>query len=135
MKSCLSRTRKLSTPELLAPANFCSRALQTEVEMQNHCAQLEKLKSTNTLLQKNFVELRQKLDKHCDKAKEATREALGKLSAKCEALRDNLKAAAARNAEQEQSIDLLKQELADLKVNTDNKRAKPWRKWRKRMTN
>ena len=30
-------------------------------------------------------------------------------------------AAAARNAEQEQSIDLLKQELADLKVNTDKK--------------
>ena len=80
------------------------------------------------LLQKNLFELRQKLDKHCDKAKEATREALGKLSAKCEA-------AAARNAEQEQSIDLLKQELADLKVNTDKKKAKPWRKWRKRMTN
>ena len=53
--------------------------------------------------------------------REATREALGKLSAECEALRDNLKAAAARNAEQEQSIDLIKQELADLKVNTDKK--------------
>ena len=49
------------------------------------------------------------------------REALGKLSAECEALRDNLKAAAARNAEQEQSIDLLKQELANLKVNADKK--------------
>ena len=32
------------------------------------------------------------------------------------ALRDNLKAAAARNGEQEQSIEVLKQELTDLKV-------------------
>ena len=109
--------------------------MQTEVELQNQSAQLEKLKSRNSLLQKDLVELRHKLDKHCNKTKEATREALGKLSAKCEAQRDNLKAAAARNAEQEQSIDLLKQELADLEVNTDKKRAKPWRKWRKRMTN
>ena len=46
---------------------------------------------------------------------------MGKLSAECEALRDNLKAAEARNAEQEQSTDLLKQKLADLKVNTDKK--------------
>ena len=121
VESCLSRTQKVSTLELLAPANIWSRALQTEVEPQNQCAQLEKLKSTNSLLQKDLVELRQKLDKHCDKAKEATREALGKLSAECEAPRDNLKAAAARNAEQEQSIDLLKQKLADLKVNTDKK--------------
>ena len=121
MESCLSRTRKVSTLELLAPANIRSQALQTEVELQNQCAQLKKLKSTNSLLLKDLVELRQKQDKHCDKAKEATREALGKLSAACEALRDNLKAAAARNAEQEQSIDLLKQELADLKVNTDKK--------------
>ena len=121
VESCLSRTRKLSRLELLAPANIRSRALQTEVELQIQCAQLEKLKSTNSLLQKDLVELRQKLDKHCDKAKEVTREALRKLSAQCEALRDNLKAAAARNGEQEQSIDLLKQELADLKVNTDKK--------------
>ena len=90
-----------------------------EVELQNQCAQLEKLESKNSLLQKDLVELRQKLEKHCDKAKEATREALGKLSAKCEALRDNLKAATAKNAEQGQSIDLFKQELADLKVKTD----------------
>ena len=121
VESYLSRTRKVSTLELLAPANIRSRALQTEVELQSQCAQLEKLKSTNSLLQKDLVELRQKLDRHCEKAKEATREALGKLSAECGALRDNLKAAAARNAEQEQSIDLLKQELADLKVNTDKK--------------
>ena len=79
------------------------------------------MKSTNSLLQKDLVELRQKLDRHCDKAKEATREALGQLSAESGALRDNLKAAAARNAKKEQSIDLLKQELADLKVNTDKK--------------
>ena len=111
----------MSTLELLALANIRSRVLQTEVELHNQCAQLEKLKSTNSLLRKDLVELRQKLDKLCQKAKEATREALGKLSAECEALRDNLKAAAARNAEQEQSIDLLKQELADLKVNTDKK--------------
>ena len=134
VESCLSRTWKVSTLALLAPANIRSRALQTEVELQNQCAQLEKMKSTNSLLQKDLVELRQKLDKHCDKAKEATKEALGKLSAECEALRDNLKAAAARNAKQEHSIDLLKQKLADPKVNTE-KRAKPWRKWRKRMTN
>ena len=118
VESCLSRTRKVSTLELLAPANIWSRALQTEVELQNQCAKLEKLKSTNSSLQKDPIELRQKLDKHCDKAKEATREALGKLSAECEALRDNLKAVV---AEQELSIDLLKQEMADLKVNTDKK--------------
>ena len=129
VESCLSRTWKVSTLELLAPANIRSQAQQTEVELQNQCAQLEKLKSTNSLLQKDLVELRQRLDKHCDRAKEATREALEKLSAECEALRDNLKAAAARNAEQEQSIDLLKKELANLKVNTDKKRAKPWVKW------
>ena len=122
VESCLSRTRKVSTLELLAPANIWSRALQTAVKLQNQCAQLEKLKSTNSLLQNDLVELQQKLDKHCDKAKKATREALGKLSVECEGLRDNLKAAAARNAKQEQSIDLLKQELADLKVNTNKRR-------------
>ena len=121
VECCLSRTRKVSTLELLAPANIRCRALQTEVELQSQSAQLEKLKSTNSLLQKDLVELRQKLDKHCDKVTEAKREALRKLSAECEVLRDNLKKAAARNAEQEQSIDLLKQELADLKVNTDKK--------------
>ena len=70
VESCLSRIRKLSTLELLAPANNRSRALQTEMELQNQCAQLEKLKSTNSLFQKDLVELRQKLDKHCDKAKD-----------------------------------------------------------------
>ena len=121
VESYLSRTCKVSTLELLAHANIWSRALQTEVELQNQCAQLEKLKSTNSLLQKDLVERRQKLDKPCEKAQEATREVLGKLSAECEALRDNLKAAAAINAKQEQSIDLLKQELADVKANTDKK--------------
>ena len=73
MESCLSGTRKVSTLELLAPANIRSRALQTDVELQNQCAQLEKLKSTNSsLLQEDLVELRQKLDKPCDKAQEAT---------------------------------------------------------------
>ena len=124
----------MSALDLLAPANIQSQALQTEVELQNQCAQLEKLKSTNSLLQKDLVELRQKLDKHCDKAKEATREALRKLSAECEALRDNLKAAAFRNAEQEQSFDLLKQELADIKVNTE-KKSEAMEKMGKRMIN
>ena len=121
VESCLSRTWEVSTLELLAPANIRSRALQTEVVLRNQCTRLEKLKSTNSLLQKDLVKLRKKLDKHCGKPKVATRETLGKLSAECEALRDNLKAPAARNTEQEQSIDLLKQELADLKVNADKK--------------
>ena len=69
MESCLSWTRKVSTLELLAPANIRSRALQTEVELQNECKQLKKLKSTNSLLQNDPVELQQKLDKHCNKAK------------------------------------------------------------------
>ena len=56
---------------------------------------------------------------------------MGKLSAECGALRDNLKAAAARNAEQEQSIDLLKQELADRKVNTDKKKSEALEKMEK----
>ena len=46
---------------------------------------------------------------------------MGKWSAECEAFRDKLKAAAARNAEQEQSIEILKQELADLKVKVAKK--------------
>ena len=40
VESCLSRTRKVSTLELPAPANIRSRDLQTEVELQNQCAQL-----------------------------------------------------------------------------------------------
>ena len=39
----------------------------------------------------------------------------------CEALRDNLKAAAARKAEPEQAIEVLKQKLADLKVKAAKK--------------
>ena len=39
----------------------------------------------------------------------------------CEALRDNLKAAAARNAEQEQFIGVLKQDMADLKIKAAKK--------------
>ena len=46
---------------------------------------------------------------------------MGKWSAECEALRDNLKAPAARNAEQEQSNELLKQEFAELKVKVGKK--------------
>ena len=46
----------------------------------------------------------------------ATKEVLGKGGAHCEELRDNLKAAAARNTEQEQSTEVLEQELANLKV-------------------
>ena len=46
---------------------------------------------------------------------------MGKWSAECEALRDSLKAAAAGNGEREQSIEVLKQELADLKVKVAKK--------------
>ena len=70
---------------------------------------------------KKLVEVQQKLDNHCDKAKEATKEVLGKWSDEREALRDNLKAAAARIAEQEQSIQVLKQDLAGLKFNAAKK--------------
>ena len=91
------------------------------MELQNYCSQLEKSKSTKSSLQKDLVELRQELDNHCDKTKEATKEVLRKWSAKCEALRANLMASAARNAEQEQSIEILKQELADMKVNAAKK--------------
>ena len=62
MESCLSRTRKVSTLEQLAPANFRSCALQTEVQLQNECLQLEKLNSTNSSLQKVLVEIPQELD-------------------------------------------------------------------------
>ena len=86
---------------------------------KNKCSQFEKLKNTNSSLQKDLVELRQELDNYCNKTKEATNEVLGKWSAECEALRDNLKAA--RSAEQEQSIEVLKQELADLKVKVAKK--------------
>ena len=103
VESCPSRTRKVSTLEHLAPANILSGALQTEVKLQNECLQLEKLKSNNSSLQKDLVELRQEVDNYCNKTKEATKKVLGKRSAECEALRDNLEAAAARKAEQEQS--------------------------------
>ena len=46
---------------------------------------------------------------------------LVKWSAECERLRDKLKAAAARNAEHEKSMEVLKQELANLKVKAANK--------------
>ena len=106
-------SRKVSTIELLAPANIWSCALQTEVEMRNQCSQLEKLKSTNSL-QEDLVELRQELDNHCNRTKDATKEVLDKWSDEFEALPDNLKAAAARNAEQEQSNKVLKQEMSYL---------------------
>ena len=121
MKPCLSWTRKVSTLELLVPANIRSRALQTEIELQNQCSQLEKLKSTNSSLQKADVEHRQELDNYCNKNKEATKEILGKWSAKYEALQDNWKAAAARKAEQEQFMEVLKHGLAKLKVKAPNK--------------
>ena len=54
---CLSRTRRLSTLELLASANIRSRALQTELELQKQCPQLELLKGTNL---RDLVELRNK---------------------------------------------------------------------------
>ena len=84
----------------MTTANIRSGALLTETELQNWLPQLAKFKRTNLLLQK----IRQKIDNHCDKAKRATKEALGKWSGECEALRHNLNAAAAKTAEQEQSI-------------------------------
>ena len=39
-----------------------------KMQLLNQCSQLEKLKSTNSLLQKELVELRQKRDNHCDRA-------------------------------------------------------------------
>ena len=107
VESCLSRTRKVSTLEHVAPANIRLRALQTEKQLKNQSLQLENLNSTNSSLQKDLVELRQVLDNHCNRTKEATKEVLGEWSAKCEALRDNLKAAAAGNAVQAQSIEVL----------------------------
>ena len=118
---CVSRSRKISTLHLLAPTNIRARALQTEMELQIQRSQIEKMRSTIPLLQKDLVELQQDLVNHCNKTKEATKEVLDKLSAHCEALRDNLKATAARNAEQDQSIEVLKQELAELKVKAAKK--------------
>ena len=46
---------------------------------------------------------------------------MGKLSVACEALRDYLKTAASRNVDQEKSIELLKQELADFEINVTKK--------------
>ena len=119
----------MSTLELLVPAKIRSSALQTEVETQNQCSHLEKKRIQFLFLQKDLDKLRYELDNHCDTAKEATKETLGKWSAAFEALRDNLKAAAARNADQDQSIDLLKQDLAGLKVNSA-KKGEAIKKWR-----
>ena len=58
MESYLSHTRKVSTLKRLTPANIRSRALQTEVELQNQCSRLGKLRSDNSSLQKDLVELR-----------------------------------------------------------------------------
>ena len=121
VESCLSQTPKISTLEHLAPANIRTRALQTEIELQNQCLQLKKLKGTKSPLQKDLIKLRQELDNSCNKTKEATNEVFGKWSAECKALRDNLKAAAARNDKQEQSIEVFNQELADLKVKAAKK--------------
>ena len=44
-----------------------------------------------------------------------------KWSAECEELRENLKAATVRNAEKEQSIEVLKQELVDFKAKAAKK--------------
>ena len=72
------------------------------------------LNSTNPLLQKDLVELRLKFDSHCDKAKEATKEAINLLSLDCDSVGDNLMAAADRNAVQEKLTNLIKKGLAEL---------------------
>ena len=108
VESYLSRSRKLSTLKLLLASNNRSRAVQIEVELRSQCTQLENSKKTSPLLQKDLVDHQQKLDNLYDKAKEAEKETLGKLSVRCEALSDILKSAAAdRNAEEEQSVGLL----------------------------
>ena len=115
VESCLSRNWKLSKLELLAPANSQSCTVLSEVKLLNNCSQVEKLKSTLSLHQKDFEK---KLDNNCDNADEANKEVLGKWSVECEALRNNLRAAAAAAAEiakPEHSIDLLMQDLASLK--------------------
>ena len=57
MAFCESQTRKISKLDLLAPANIRPRALQSDVELQKQCSQLEKMKNTVSLLQKDLVEL------------------------------------------------------------------------------
>ena len=79
------------------------------------------MEGTNSSLQKELVELRQELDNHCDKTKEATKVVLSTWSAEWEALRYNSKTAAARSAAKEQSIEELEQEMADLKVKAAKK--------------
>ena len=92
--------------------NALDRALRieavTRIEEEDNEPRVSSSSRTRTLT----------LDNPCNKTKEATKEVLGKWSAECEALRYNLKAAAARNAEQEPTIEVLKQELANLKVKT-----------------
>ena len=83
------------------------------MELESQCVKPESLKSTISLLQKDLTEVRQKLCNYCNNVKRATRESIEKLRAKCRALRDNLKAAAVGNAEQERSIDFNKQGLAN----------------------
>ena len=112
----LSWTWKVSSLEFQTPNSIWYLDIQNEVELQNQCVQFEKLKSTNSLRQKDLSELRQKLDNFCDEAKEATKKAVSKLSADDEAVRDNIKTVAARNAEQEKSVNLLKQDLVEIKV-------------------
>ena len=60
--------------------NIWSWALLIEMKQQTQIAQLEKLNSKKSWLQKNILELRQKLDNNCDKAKKATKEAWVKRS-------------------------------------------------------
>ena len=86
------------------------------------------LKSTTFLLRTRNTLLRHKIDNNCDKTKEVSKEASTKGSTTCEALRDNLLATDSRNAKQEQAIDLLKHELANLKVNAP-KKCETMRKW------
>ena len=103
----------MSTLEILATVNFRSRNLQTEVELQSQFVQPEKLTSTNSLFQKDLAKLQQKLDNHCGNAKDATKEAMDKLSLKCGAPNYILTAAAPRNKKQEKIINFLKQVLAN----------------------
>ena len=88
--------------------------------------QLREFKSTNsTFFKKKLCQdltKIKKLNNHCNKASETTtKEARSKMNAERELIRDNLKAAAKKNAKQENSIKLFKQDCAYFKANDAKK--------------
>ena len=98
VQSCLSHSRKASSLELLTAANNWPRGLQTKVELQRQYVQLEKFESTISLMiEANKPDKRSKGNKRINgQGQRGTKESMDKLRAKCGALRDSLKAAAAK---------------------------------------